>query len=218
MLLCGAFKEPVMKHCNHSSHPPPSHVTPQDALSGIPSSRNVQSWHRELHPDPDPMPSSISYCSQNHLRTSPWGRQCLPTLLGFLEPCEKRPAPDPALPGGLLNAQQALAGKKALTLYTGSPTIPSRGTGELLPLLTLWHQVSLAQIHIFLVLTTVTVPSRVRMCCFTGKMQRLSLHCVYNKWIGAGLQTKADVCEDLTDTFQGSLFQTRSTSPRTSIL
>lgn len=109
-----------------------------------------------------------------------------------------------------LNAQQVLAGKEALTLCTRGTAIPPRGTGELSPLPTLWHQVPFAQICILPVLTTVTAPSRVRMCCFTGKMQRLRLRCTYNKWIGAGLQTKADVYEDLRDAFQGSLFWTRS--------
>lgn len=93
----------------HPIHPQPT------SPSGVPSSCNMQRWHRELHPDPDLTFSSIYYCSQNCLHPSQWDRQCLPSLLGFLESCEEQPAPDPAVPGGLLNAQQILAGKEALT-------------------------------------------------------------------------------------------------------
>lgn len=124
--------------------------------------------------------------------------------------CKEWPSPDSAVPGSLLNVQWVLADKETLMLCTRGPTIPLRDTGELPPLPTLWHQILFAQTCIFHILTTMTALSRVRRCCFTDKTEKLLLHRPYNKWIGPGLQTEADVYEDLRNACQGSLFWTRS--------
>lgn len=94
--LCRAFDWRVQPFMPLTLNPcnPPGHVW---------CTALWQSCHRGLHPDPTS--SSNSYCSQNHLCPSQWGRQYLFALLGFLQFCEEQSTPDLAVSASCLHGK-----------------------------------------------------------------------------------------------------------------
>lgn len=206
--LCRAFDQTMQPFILSTPNPCNSSGCP----SGIPHSSNMQSWHVR---HPDTTSTNISHCSESCVPLYSLG---LPWVLWWAD------SSWPSCAWRWLKCSEFWQVWKYSPCAQGVPPflLGVLGSCHLFPpcdnkcpLPKHWIIESFTLEKTFKVLH---LPCPYHCDCslqskdvlFHRKMQRMHLCCTCNRWIGAGLQTKADVCEDLRDACQGSLLWIRS--------